>query len=69
MSIQERDALPELLTLRELSAYLQVPPSTVYLWRTQGRGPAGFLVGKQLRFRRSDVAEWLAEQAARAGVS
>ncbi len=61
--------LPELLSLRELAAYLGVPPSSVYYWRTQGKGPPGFQVGKQLRFRAADVDAWLQEQAARAGVS
>lgn len=60
--------LPELLSLRELADYLGVPPATVYYWRTQGKGPAGFQVGKQLRFRVADVDAWLAEQATRAGI-
>ena len=66
MSIQEKDpSLPDLLTLRQLADYLQVPASTIYLWRTQGEGPVGFHVGKRLRFRRDDVADWLAEQSIR----
>jgi excisionase family DNA binding protein len=61
--------LPELLSLRDLAAYLGVPPSSVYFWRSQGKGPRGFLVGKQLRFRVADVDAWLQEQAARADVA
>jgi excisionase family DNA binding protein len=61
--------LPRLLSVRELAAYLSVPPSTVYLWRSEGRGPKGFRVGKQVRYRAVDVEEWLREQAARAGVT
>lgn len=59
--------LPELLSLRELAEYLGVPPSSVYYWRTQGKGPPGFQIGKQLRFRAADVDAWVQEQAARAG--
>jgi excisionase family DNA binding protein len=61
--------LPELLSLRELAAYLGVPASSVYYWRTQGKGPPGFPVGKQLRFRAADVDTWIQEQADRAGVA
>ena len=59
--------LPELLSLRQLAEYLGVPPSSVYYWRTQGKGPPGFQVGKALRFRVDDVDAWLQEQAARSG--
>jgi len=60
--------LPKLLSTRQLADYLQVPETTIYLWRTEGRGPVGFRVGKRLRFKASDVEQWLQEQAARAGV-
>jgi excisionase family DNA binding protein len=55
--------LPSLLSLKQLAAYLDIPPTTLYLWRQQGKGPPGFFVGKQLRFRVSDVQRWLEEQA------
>jgi excisionase family DNA binding protein len=59
-SIPSKDAaLPGLLSVRQLADYLAVPVSTVYQWRTQGRGPSGFRVGKQVRYRTSDVVEWL----------
>ena len=64
----EEVRLPALLSLRELAAYLGVPPSSVYYWRQHGGGPPGFLIGRQLRFRVADVDRWLQEQAARAGV-
>jgi excisionase family DNA binding protein len=54
--------LPSLLSVRQLAAYLDVPVSTVYLWRTQGRGPRGFRVGKQVRYRAEDVLAWIEEQ-------
>jgi excisionase family DNA binding protein len=64
--VRDTAELPRLLSVRELAAYLDVPPSTVYLWRSEGRGPKGFRVGKQVRFRASEVEAWLEEQAARA---
>ena len=63
-----KDALPELLSLKDLAEYLGYPASTLYYWRTQGKGPPGFQVGKQLRFRAASIDAWLQEQAARAGV-
>jgi excisionase family DNA binding protein len=55
--------LPELLSVPELSAYLGVPVSTLYLWRTRGEGPPGFKIGKVVRYRASEVSKWLEEQA------
>ena len=61
-----RSELPELLSLKDLAEYLGYPPSTIHYWRLRGRGPRGFRVGKQLRFRAEDVRAWLDEQAAHA---
>lgn len=55
--------LPELLSVPELASYLGVPVSTLYLWRTRGEGPPGFKIGKVVRYRASEVAKWLEEQA------
>lgn len=52
-----------LLTVDELADYLQVPAKTIYAWRHKNCGPPGFRVGRYLRFRSSDVEEWLAELA------
>lgn len=51
-----------LLTTKELAAYLEVPVATVYAWRYRGAGPPGFRVGRYLRFRKSDVQRWIADQ-------
>ncbi len=48
--------LDELLSPHDLAGYLDVPVKTVYGWRHRGLGPAGFRVGRHLRYRRSDVA-------------
>ena len=65
--IHQGDAatLPRLLIIKELSRYLDVPVSSIYRWRHEGRGPLGFRVGKEVRFRETDVLKWLEQQAAR----
>ncbi len=47
----------------EVAAYLGVPVQTLYVWRTKGAGPRAVRVGKHLRWRWSDVDEWLDQQA------
>jgi excisionase family DNA binding protein len=47
------------LSLSELCAQLQVSAQTIYDLRSQGRGPRGFRVGRELRFRVSEVDAWL----------
>ena len=50
-----------LWTIDEVAAYLGVPKQTIYCWRTSGYGPAGFRVGKHLRWRASTVIAWTLE--------
>jgi excisionase family DNA binding protein len=47
------------LTLSELCVQLQVSAQTIYDLRSQGRGPRGFRVGRELRFRISEIDDWL----------
>jgi excisionase family DNA binding protein len=47
------------LSLSELCGQLQVSAQTIYDMRSQGRGPRGFRVGRQLRFRTSEIEAWL----------
>ncbi len=47
------------LSLSQLSAQLQVSAQTIYDLRSQGRGPRGFRVGRELRFRVSEIEAWL----------
>ncbi len=54
--------LDELLSPHDLAGYLDVPVKTVYGWRHRGLGPAGFRVGRHLRYRRSDVEDWISAQ-------
>ncbi|WP_062464739.1 helix-turn-helix domain-containing protein [Demequina soli] len=54
--------LEPLLDVSELAAYLGVPVSTVYDWRTRGVGPRGYRFGKHLKFSVSDVRTWVEQQ-------
>ncbi len=54
--------LEPLLDVSELAAYLGVPVSTVYDWRTRGVGPRGYRFGKHLKFSVSDVRLWIEQQ-------
>ncbi len=53
--------LGPVLTLSQLAAQLGVTVQTLYDLRSQGRGPRGFRVGRELRFRVSEVDTWLAQ--------
>jgi excisionase family DNA binding protein len=56
--------LGPVLTLSQLAAQLGVTVQTLYDLRSQGRGPRGFRVGRELRFRVGEVDAWLAEMEA-----
>jgi excisionase family DNA binding protein len=53
------EVLEPALSIRELAEQLGVSVQTLYDLRSQGRGPVGFRVGRQLRFRRSEIDSWL----------
>lgn len=54
-------AASTLWTVDQVAEYLGVPKQTIYCWRTTGYGPAGFRVGKHLRWRASTVIAWTVE--------
>ena len=56
--------LGPVLTLSQLAAQLGVSIQTLYDLRSQGRGPRGFRVGRELRFRISEVDSWLTQMEA-----
>ncbi|MCI0426436.1 MAG: helix-turn-helix domain-containing protein [Nitrospiraceae bacterium] len=47
-----------LLNVKDVSAWIQVKPSTIYLWVAQGKIPALKIHGV-IRFRLDDIAAWL----------
>ena len=55
----QRDVIEQILSISELAARLRVSVQTLYDLRSQGRGPRGFRVGRELRFRLSEVDSWL----------
>jgi excisionase family DNA binding protein len=57
-----------LLSVNDLATYLGVPMATVYAWNSRGIGPKRYRLGKHVRYRRTDVAEWLDQQAAPTGL-
>lgn len=56
------DTRHELMTLDEVAATLRINRKTLLNWRPLGVGPRGFRVGKAVRYRRSEVDQWLAAQ-------
>jgi len=56
------DTFDRLLTTQQLAEYLAVPVATLYAWRHAGEGPPGFRVGKHVRYRWSDVDQWVRSQ-------
>lgn len=57
----------QLMTVQELARYLGVPVGTLYQWRYRREGPAGFRVGRHVRYRRADVQKWIEQQLQHAG--
>lgn len=54
-----------LLSTQDLADYLDVPLKTIYAWRYRGQGPRGLRVGRHVRFRWSDVEDWVTQQVAK----
>ncbi len=56
---------PEVLTLRQCAAVLQIHPVTLSIWRREGKGPPACNLAdsdKAVRYLRSDVLAWVAMQ-------
>lgn len=53
--------LDAVLTLSQLAGELGVSVQTLYDLRSQGRGPRGFRVGRELRFRVREIDAWLVQ--------
>lgn len=48
----------EILTIEEVAKYLKLKPQTIYKWAQDGQIP-GTKLGKEWRFRRSILDEWI----------
>ena len=53
------DLRDDVISADELARRLDIPKATLYGWRYKGTGPRSHRVGKHLRYRWSDVLEWL----------
>ncbi|MEZ6127171.1 MAG: helix-turn-helix domain-containing protein [Planctomycetaceae bacterium] len=51
-----------LLTLKEVADYLRVSEDSIYKMAQAGEIP-GFKIGRQWRFRRSEIHDWLHQQS------
>jgi predicted DNA-binding transcriptional regulator AlpA len=56
--------MPERLwSIHDTADFLGIPVQTLYWWRTEGRGPRAYRVGRHLRYDPARIQEWLeAEQ-------
>lgn len=54
---------PDVMTVEQLSAYLQIAKSTLYKLAQEGRLP-GQKVGRHWRFRKQAIDRWLDENRA-----
>ncbi|TFD73802.1 helix-turn-helix domain-containing protein [Cryobacterium gelidum] len=52
-------SLEAVLTTSELAAHLGVPVQTIHDLRHAHRGPRGFRVGREMRYRVSEVQRWV----------
>ena len=51
----------KIFTLKDVSQYLKIPKSTLYKLSEKGQIPS-VKIGKQLRFRKSSLNQWLSEK-------
>ncbi|KYJ98888.1 helix-turn-helix domain-containing protein [Microbacterium sp. CH1] len=53
------DDLPDVLTIKELATWAQIPVSTLYQWNFKEIGPRPMKFGKHLRYSRTEIREWM----------
>lgn len=49
----------ELLTTEQLAELLGLRTNTIEGWRLKGQGPRFCKLGRSIRYRRSDVEDWI----------
>ena len=55
--------LEDVLTTSELAAHLKVTRQVIYDLRHNGQGPRGVHVGKELRYKVSEINAWLEQRS------
>ncbi|AUH69785.1 MULTISPECIES: helix-turn-helix transcriptional regulator [Gordonia] len=54
-----------ILTTKQVSEqYPFLPAATLRYWRHANRGPASFVLGTKVLYRKSEIERWIAEQEA-----
>lgn len=55
----------EMLSITEAAAFLRVPVATMRYWRYCGDGPFSFRLGRHVRYWRTELILWRADQGRR----
>ena len=58
----------DILTIKEVSAYLKITKKTAYRLTAEGKIP-GFKVGGAWRFRKQEIDAWIGERLKNSGAS
>lgn len=51
--------IPDLLATKDAAAYLGISPKTMDNMRSRGKGPSFVKLGGTVRYRRSDLLDWI----------
>ena len=54
--------IPNMVTTKELAELIGVPVATLNNWRSIGRGPRSFRLGRAVKYLVADVAAWIEHQ-------
>jgi excisionase family DNA binding protein len=57
--MEDEDDDLRLLTSEQVSELLQVNANTLVQWRYRGKGPSFVKVGRLVRYRNSEIMEWI----------
>ena len=55
----EDSLIPDMVTTKELAELIGVPVATLNNWRSIGRGPRSFRLGRAVKYLVTDVAAWI----------
>jgi predicted DNA-binding transcriptional regulator AlpA len=53
----------DILTAEDVCDQYRMHPNTLYRWRSVGRGPQAYRIGRRLLYRRADVEAWFEQHA------
>ncbi len=62
MTVEELELRTMTVSPKDMAARLGITPETAANWRYRGQGPRYLLVGRRIRYRLTDLAEWLDAQ-------